>query len=635
MQTVKQEKNESSSTDEAGVIDTSQMSKGQREALEITEAARDTGGGKLGFVSDLFMGRWSPRKVYPFPLQTHEEEDQGDAFLKKFSGYLREHADPDEIDKTGEIPPEVIKALGDMGAFAIKVDRQYGGLGLSQTNYCRAAVMAGSYCGNLTALLSAHQSIGVPQPLILFGTDEQKEKYLPRFAKGAISAFALTEEGVGSDPARMKTEAKPTEDGSHFIINGEKLWCTNVVKSDVIVVMARTPDKMVHGKPRSQITAFIVEMDMPGVEIVTRCRFMGLKALYNGVVRFKDVRVPKENIILGEGKGLKVALSTLNTGRLTLPAACLGLAKRCIAVVKKWASEREQWGAAIGKHQAIAEKIATMSAGTFAIDAMVFHTCRMVDRNKKADIRLEAAMSKMWGTEKCWEIVDETMQIRGGRGYETAESLRNRGEEAIAVERFMRDCRINLIFEGSSEIMRLFIMREALDPHLKIGAAVFNTRLPFAQRLLGAIRAGCYYAFWYPCLWLPVIGAAPGGMHSGLARHYRYAARATKRMARALFHQMLRFGPKLDRQQVLLGKIADIGTEIFGIAVTCARAQALADRHGDDNPYLELADVHCHQARHRIEHAFRDISKNSTAQNYRLAQNVLRGNYQWLEDGML
>src|SRR5204862_2120075 len=221
-------------------------------------------------------------------------------------------------------------------------------------------------------------------------------------------------------------------------------------------------------------------------------------------VRFNNVRVPRENILMTEGKGLRVALSTLNTGRLTLPAACVGLSKRCLEIVKQWANERVQWGAPIGKHAAIADKIARMAANTFAMEAMTLYSASLVDRDKKADVRLEAAMCKLWGSEMAWEIVNDTMQIRGGRGYETADSLKTRGEEPVPVERFFRDSRINTIFEGSSEIMRLFIAREALDPHLKISAAALNSKLPLSQRLRAAAKAAMFYARWYPKQWLPL-----------------------------------------------------------------------------------------------------------------------------------
>src|SRR5581483_11330694 len=377
--------------EEPQTIDTSKMSAGQRAAIELTEAARTTAHGKT-FVSGLFMGEFNLAEISPFPMQSDDDRKRGEEFLKKLETLLREKVDADEIDRTGEIPQTVMDELAKLGAFGIKVPTEYGGLGLSQTNYCRAAMLLGSWCGNTTALISAHQSIGVPQPLILFGTEEQKKKYLPRVARGEISAFALTETDVGSDPATMKTRAEPTPDGNAFILNGEKLWCTNGTKAGVIVVMAKTPAKIVNGKSKEQITAFIVETNWPGVEVIRRCHFMGLKALYNGVIRFENVRMPRENILLAEGRGLRVALTTLDTGRLTLPAACVGLSKRCLEISREWANKRIQWGAAIGKHSAIADKIARMAANTFAMEAMTLLAASRVDKDKNADVRLEAAM---------------------------------------------------------------------------------------------------------------------------------------------------------------------------------------------------------------------------------------------------
>ncbi|MEQ1860792.1 MAG: acyl-CoA dehydrogenase family protein [Chthoniobacteraceae bacterium] len=598
-------------TEPAPVIDTSRMTPEQRAALELTESARETAHAERGFVGGLFMGRVNWPALRPFPQQQTGDREAGDAFLKKLGDFLREQVDPDEIDRSGEIPDAVIDGLAKLGAFGIKIPKEYGGLGLSQTNYCRAAVMLGSYCGNLTAIISAHQSIGVPQPVLIFGTDEQKRRFLPRVAGGEISAFALTETSVGSDPAKMETHAEPTADGTHFVINGEKLWCTNGVKAGVIVVMARTAPK----DGRNQITAFIVDMDMPGVEVVRRCHFMGLRALYNGVVRFTDVCVPRENILLAEGKGLRVALTTLNTGRLTLPAACTGFAKRCLQISRQWAAERVQWGAAIGKHAAIADKLARMAANVFAMESMTLFAASIVDRDKSADVRLEAAMCKMWATERAWEMADDTMQIRGGRGYETAQSLAARGEPAIAVERMLRDSRINTIFEGSSEIMRLFIAREVLDPHLKVGGPVLNTRLPAGQRAAAAVKALGFYARWYPLLWLPRAG---------------YIDRAAHRLARSLFHAMARYGPKLEREQVLLGRFVEIGAEIFAMAATSSRAAALGDQRSKD-----LAEIFGKMARLRIEARFHALHHNTDRAGYRLSQRVLAGEFDWLDEGML
>lgn len=623
----------------APVIDTSKMSGGQRAALELTEAARDVGSEHGNFVEGLFMGRFDLSAMCPYPEQSAEDRDQGDAFLQRLETLLRDQVDADEIDRTGEIPQAVIDQLAALGAFGIKISPAQGGLGLSQTNYCRAAMLLGSHCGNLTALLSAHQSIGVPQPLILFGTEEQKQRFLPRVARGEISAFALTEAGVGSDPAKMQTHAEPTPDGKHFILNGEKLWCTNGTRAGLIVVMAKTPPKIFNGKSKDQVTAFIVERNSPGVEVAHRCHFMGLRALYNGVIRFTDVRVPRENILLAEGKGLKVALSTLNTGRLTLPAACLGLMKRCLEIVRKWSNERVQWGAPIGQHAAIADKLARMAANLFALESMTLLTASRVDRDKHADIRLEAAMCKLWGTETAWEIVNDAMQIRGGRGYETAGSLKARGEAPVAIERFLRDCRINTIFEGSSEIMRLFIAREALDPHLKVAGAVLNSQLPKAQRFQAALKAGWFYAGWYPKLFSPLSGVKnqKTTMHPTLAKHLRYASRMSRRLARSLFHAMVRFGPKLARQQLLLGRFVDIGTELFALTATCSRAQSLLAGGTEKNreETLGLADYFCRSARLRLEKHFQAIGRNADGAGYHVAQRVLAGEYEWLEQGIV
>jgi alkylation response protein AidB-like acyl-CoA dehydrogenase len=619
------------------LIDTSKMSAGQRAAMELTEAARESAHART-FAGGLFMGEFNLATVHPFPVQSAEDRDQGDAFLKQLEALLHDKVDADEIDRTGEIPQPVIDELARLGAFGIKVPTEYGGLGLSQTNYCRAAMLLGSWCGNLTALISAHQSIGVPQPLILFGTEAQKRKYLPRVAHGEISAFALTEVDVGSDPAAMATHAKPTPDGKYFILNGEKLWCTNGTKAGVIVVMAKTPPKMINGAMKDQITAFIVEMDWPGVEVLHRCRFMGLKALYNGVIHFTDVRVPVENILLAEGKGLRVALTTLDTGRLTLPGACVGLGKRCLKISRAWAGTRKQWGASIGKHAAIADKLARMAADTFAMESMTLLAASRVDRDKHADVRLEAALCKLWATETTWRIVNDAVQIRGGRGYETAASLQARGEPPIALERMLRDCRINTIFEGSSEIMRLFIARELLDPHLKVGAAALNSQLPWGRRLRAAAKAGLFYAVWYPKQWLPGWFQISNSEFQISGKHLRYVARTSRRLARAIFYAMLWHGPKLEREQLLLGRFVDIGAELFAIAAVCLRGERLLgskDATADTQDFPALIDYFCRSARLRIERCFHDLHHNTDPAGYLLAQQLLASNCAELETGIV
>jgi len=617
------------SGDEASVIDMSKMSEGQRAAMQVTEAARESHD-DMSFVAHLFMGRFRPGKIYPLTGTDAGERERADRFLAQLGAFLRERVDADLIDRTGEMPDAVMEGLARLGAYGIKVPREYGGLGFSQTTYCRACTLIASHCMNTFAHVSVHQSVGVPQPLMLFGTDEQKRRFLPRVAAGELSAFALTEPGVGSDPGRLSTTAEP--DGEDFVINGEKLWCSNGTRARLLIVAARTPPKVVDGKPRAQITAFVVEASSPGVEVAHRCQFMGLHALYNGVIRFTNVRVPRANIVGGEGRGLKVALSTLNAGRLSIPASSLGMAKRSLAIAREWSAERIQWGVPIGRHAAIAEKIRRIAAHTFAMEAMLLVTSRVVDRDKKADIRLEGSMCKLWGTEKAWTCLDDALQIRGGRGYESVQSLTARGEKPFPLERFMRDNRVATIFEGSSEIMRLFIMREALDPHLKTAGAALNTERPWGERLRSAARSAGFYAGWYPSLWLPS-ARAPADMHPRLRAHFSRVAGLGRRLARTLFHQMLRFGTKLEKRQVLLGRLADVGADLFAVAASCVYAQKLIGDGEPESKVLVLVDDFASQAFHRIGQNLRGVGQNSDGHGYALAQEVVDGEHTWLERG--
>lgn len=610
------------------------IGKEARASLEFAEDSRETEWLHPSYSAMLYQGEVKWDLLHPFPRQSAEDRKIGDEFVAKLQSFLEEHYNADEVDKTGEIPEHVLRGLADLGCFAMKIPKKYDGLGLSQINYNRALHLTGSYCGNLTALLSAHQSIGVPQPLLMFGTDAQKEKFLPRFRKGAISAFALTESNAGSDPRAMTTAAIPTEDGSHYVINGEKLWCTNGTKADIIVVMAVTPPKIVHGKERKQITAFLVEMDTPGVEVLHRCRFMGLKALYNGVIRFTNCKIPKENMILGEGDGLRLALKTLNTGRLSIPAGVTGNSKWCMKVNRKWTNERVQWGHPIGEHETIAGKQAKIASDTFAMDAVWKLASSMAD-DKHFDIRLEAAVAKLFNTESHYAILQQTLQIRGGRGFETAESLRERGEEGIAIERALRDSRVNLIFEGSSEIMHLFIAREALDFHLQHIGALFAPGLSFGGKLSALMKMMKVYAVWYPKLWIPVFSSAQFGMSDQLNRHMRTVARLSKKMARTLFHKMAVHQKKMAEKQLLINRFVQIGTELFIMSAACAYAHSLKSSGSEGANAAELADYYCREAGGRIDKLFRDINCNNDKATLKLNKRFMQGEFAWLEDEII
>src|SRR5437867_5112746 len=603
------------------------------EARDVAEAAREQEWAAPSFVRDLFLGNLRMDLIHPYPAQDAAEIARAKPFLDKLDRFLREKVDADRIDREGEIPENVIQGLRELGAFGIKIPREYGGLGLSQLSYMKALRLVSAVEGSLTALLSAHQSMGVPQPLKMFGNEAQKKKYFPRLAKGAISAFALTEHGVGSDPAAMETTAILDDDV--WVLNGEKLWCTDGTKAELLVVMARTPSKMINGREKKQITAFIVETDWPGVEVVHRCHFMGLKALYNGVIRFTNVRVPKENVLWGEGNGLKLALITLNTGRLTLPISAVAAGKRCLEISRRWAAERVQWGRPIGQHDAIAQKIGSMAANTLAMEA-VAELCGAMAERGGADIRLEAAIAKLYNSEAGWRIIDDTVQIRGGRGYETADSLRARGGAPVPVERIMRDFRINLIFEGPSEIMHLFIAREAVDRHLQVAGDVVLPGKTFGQRLRGLVRAGLFYAWWYPSRWL---GWSYWPRYAGfgpLARHIRFVERAARRLARSLLHAMLRFGPKPEYRHAGPFRLVDAGAELFAMAASCARAQWLLHKDpAAGRRAVQVADPFCRQARARVRAKFQGLWRNDDVPTYRVAQEVLAGEHRWLERGMV
>jgi len=455
----------------------------EREARKVIEASRESEWKKPSFGKELFLGRFRLDLIDPMPVQDPDRSAAGLEFRQKLHAYL-EGVDGQQIERDAHIPDEVLRSLGGLGAFGMKIDEKYGGLGLTNLDYCRALMLAGSVNPAIGALLSAHQSIGVPQPLKLVGTAEQKEQFLPRLAGGEVSAFLLTEPEVGSYPANLRTSAVPTAEGD-YLLNGVKLWATNGTLATLYVVMALVPKSDGH---RGGITAFVVEADAPGVAIERRNAFMGLRGLENSVTRFHDVRVPAANVIGGEGQGLRIALSTLNTGRLSLPAMCVGAGKWCLNVAREWAAERVQMGRPIGTYEAIAKKIAFIAGSTYGMEAMLEVSCRLAD-DGHSDIRIEAALVKLYASELAWKVADELVQIRGGRGYETAESLAARGERPIAAEQILRDLRINRIFEGSTEIMHLAIAREAVDAHLSVAGDIIDPDAALAAKARAAGRA--------------------------------------------------------------------------------------------------------------------------------------------------
>ncbi|BCY12072.1 acyl-CoA dehydrogenase family protein [Actinoplanes sp. L3-i22] len=590
----------------------------EKQARQVAEAAREAEWRKPSFGKELFLGRFRLDLIDPWPSAPASPD--ADDFLQKLEAYVRDGLDGEQIERDARIPDEAFHELARLGAFGMKIDKEYGGLGLSNLHYCKALTLIGSVSASTAALLSAHQSIGVPQPLKLFGSDVQKQSFLPRLAGGEVSAFLLTEPDVGSDPARLGTIAEPVDGG--FRLNGVKLWATNGTLATLLVVMARVPEK--------GITAFVVEGDSPGITVERRNAFLGLRGLENSVTRFHDVFVPAENVIGGLGRGLRIALTTLNTGRLSLPAMCVGAGKRSLAIAREWSADRVQWGRAVGSHEAVAKKISFIAATTYAMESMLDLCCLIAD-DKRNDIRIEAALVKLFASEMGWQIADELIQIRGGRGYETSDSLRARGERGAEAEQLLRDMRINRIFEGSTEIMHLLIAREAVDAHLSVAGDIIDPDAGLARKARAGARAGGFYARWLPTL---AVGKgqnpAEFGRFGPLAAHLRYVERASRKLARSTFYAMSRWQGKLERKQGFLGRIVDIGAELFAMSATCVRADASGQA-----PQLELADLFCRQSRIRAEALFAALWDNTDALDVKAAKRVLDGRYAFLEEGVV
>nr|WP_239090644.1 acyl-CoA dehydrogenase family protein [Asanoa iriomotensis] len=598
-----------------------------QESREVAEASRETDWAKPSFGKELFLGRLRLDLIDPWPQPDPIRAAKGDEFVKKLNAYVRSEVDGERIEREDRIPDEVFHGLSRLGAFGMKIDEKYGGLGLTNLDYARSLMLVGSVSPAIGALLSAHQSIGVPQPLKLFGTPEQKSRYLPRLAGGEVSAFLLTEPDVGSDPARLGTIAEPVEGG--YRLNGVKLWATNGTVATLLVVMARVPKS--EGR-RGGITAFVVEGDSPGITIERRNAFMGLKGLENSVTRFHDVFVPTDQMIGGEGRGLKIALTTLNTGRLSLPAMCVGAGKWCLNVARQWSAERVQWGRPVGDHEAIAQKLAFMAATTYGLETMLNLCCMLADDDRN-DIRIEAALVKLYASEMGWKIADELVQIRGGRGYETAESLAARGERAASTEQILRDMRINRIFEGSTEIMHLLIAREAVDAHLSVAGDIIDPKADLGRKAKAGARATAFYAKWLPGLAVGK-GQNPNAFaeYGPLAHHLRYVERASRKMARSTFYGMSRWQARMEDREVFLGRIVDIGAELFAMAAVCVRATS----ERDDRPEgMELADLFCKQAKVRAEALFAALWDNTDAVDAKAAKRILDGRYAWLEEGVV
>ncbi|MEK7272893.1 MAG: acyl-CoA dehydrogenase family protein [Nitrospirota bacterium] len=607
-------------------------------SVAVAETARDKASYD-GFLAGLFEAnvRWDLFTSIGLP----ETSSSARKFIEQFKAAIIP-LDPELVDREGELPEAVLKTLAELGAFGIKIPTRFGGQEFTQSEYQKVATLCSSVDASLTVLLSAAQSIGVPEPLRLFGTEEQKAKYLPRLARGETSGFALTEKQVGCDIAKVETCAvRVTENGKTvgYRISGEKFFITNSAKQDgeflasLLVVIARIvdrPEELQDPHAPKRYGAFIVETQWPGCS-VTRLRFEGVRGIYNGAPIFTNVSVPIENRLGSEDDGLRIALATLTVGRLTLPAACLGGLKQCLSIMRWWGRTRIQWNKPIGEHNLIGAKLCRAAAYTLALEAVMAFCGAWA--NRKGDLRLESAAAKIIGSEWYWEVVNDLFQVRGGRGFMTVESQRQSGEFAVPVMRMLRDARINLVWEGTSEILRIWMAREALSPYIEKGIAFLNGSP--SQR----VEASLYYARMAFRSSLPSLHLGPGSHVFGkdFERWVRFIESSSRSVTRATLAATLRHRQSLHHKQLLLQHLVNDSLWLFPMAATLwfSSQPEMRTKPG----IRELATYFCQDMEARLYPASSPTGRVRGNQMditvYNLARNIMQGHYAWLEEGIV
>ena len=417
---------------------TAQQIADQRKQVEELIAGAD-----VGFAKALFFGKFKGELLFPYPVLPPEKQATADEMAAKVRAFADAHIDAMQIDRDARIPDSVVQGLGDLGLYKATIPAEFGGLGFGQQQYLKTMEILGGHDASVAVFVNAHHSIGV-RALVLFGSKEQQAKWLPGLYDGSkLCAFALTEPEAGSDAGNVQTTATPTEDGSAYILNGTKHYITNGGIAQILTVMARTPTP--DGK--SKVTAFLVTPDLPGFEVVeARAPKCGIRGTATGKMRFSNMRVPKENILGQPGRGLQAALTVLNYGRVTFGATCTGHAKVCIRAMIEHAKRRVQFQQPLAEFEMVQEKIAFAAAHCFAMEAATAECAAFIDKGSP-DYMLETAILKVFATEHLWTIVNETLQVWGGKGYFSDQPI----------ERWMRDARINTIGEGANEVLKAFI----------------------------------------------------------------------------------------------------------------------------------------------------------------------------------
>ena len=584
-----------------------------QEEMEKAKDLLESAPSEMGFVKSLFFGRLKSDSVLPYPRQDAAEARRTDELIAQVDAFLKNNVDPDKIDREERIDQSIIDGLAKLGVMGMTVPKEYGGGGFSHVGYCRVLQHISKHDASTAVLVGAHQSIGL-KALVLNGTEAQKREFLPDLASGKkLAAFCLSEPEVGSDAANVQTRAVPSEDGSHFLITGEKKYATNAALAGMLTVMAKTPVTE-NGKTREKITAFLVTPDLPGFEVVKNNRSkMGVRGSWQGVLRFTQMPVARDRVLGDVGKGLKVALGVLNYGRCTLSAGCVGGAEAALRLSIARATTRRQFGRTLSEFHLVQQKIANMAQTHYAMESLTYLCAGLVDRHEP-DLMLETAIAKLFCSESLWTIADDCLQIWGGEGY-----MRENG-----IERMVRDARINRIVEGATEVMSAFI---ALAGMKGVGEE-FEAILKAARRPVGNFGRLAQFARheWTDVMW----GGSFARLHPDLREEGAELARLTTRLARDITRLLAKYRESILDYQMLHDRIAWSVAELYASAAVISRLQTALDAHGGANGHdpqlsrdLLVGKAYCHRAANSISQRLRALFRNNDDETLRVAKAVM------------
>ena len=617
------------------------------KGFERIEEARERLAGQ-SFMVGLFAGR-PDFSLLLMPEESPEEKAAWEEFRPRLEAFLKTYVDPDEIERTAKISDSVFKGLFAIGAFGMKIPRQYGGLGFSYTNYGRALMLMASWSNALALTVAVPQSIGIAMPILMFGNEEQRRTYLPLVAREAVSAFALTEPITGSDAANIATEAILDSTGTMFVVNGEKLWCTNGPIARYVTLIARVPAKRTQqngqtmwepvpngeGADGQVHTAFILDMQTSGVQVRQHCQFEGCRGIENAHMTFTDVHISTGNVIGEVGRGLKYALTILNVGRaVSIPAICLGMAKQAWQPTLDRANQRLTFQKPLGTRQTQRMRLGRMASNLFAMEALALTAWRMADQHT-FDVRIEAALAKLFCSEKTIQFLKDAQIIFGGMGYETAHSKWLRGEPAFGIEQLVRDAEMYRIGEGATDILRPFVAREGLNMHLESAGHLFDEQTRKGRQLTELRRLLKFYIPWYVSQWrsrpLPPRSEL---QHPKVRSKLLFVERASRRLARTILYAMLLHRKALRDDQGRQNRIEMVGEDLLVIAATALYTEA-QERAGAQPEVWDLAEECFREATSRIEQNLQELIRNQDAGVTFVGAKALNGQYAALNNGII